>query len=174
MIVELIRLTHFHTEEWTPSGPGGEKGEDSDSVSLISSLDMGTDERSCERRPLPARGSLGGKRWSGRTLLIATESVEPRREGGETPCLSWGNELFGRPYVVRRGFGEEVSPIDGFSSFYGLEVADLGLPGHEEGIRAPVFFALLLAFVNSCQRVVRRGVHQGLDLGEGRDRVTEA
>jgi len=32
------------------------------------------------------------------------------------------------------------------------------------------FLAVRVVFVNSLQRVVRKGVHQGLDPGEGRER----
>ena len=42
-----------------------------------------------------------------------------RKPGG----FSWGDQLFGRPYVVRRGLCKEISPICGFSSFDGFEVA---------------------------------------------------
>jgi len=48
--------------------------------------------------------------------------------------------LFGRPDVVWGGFRKEVSPVGGFGSFDGLEVAEFGLSGNAVGVRGPELF----------------------------------
>jgi len=45
-------------------------------------------------------------------------------------------------------------------------MAELGLSCHERGLGVWCFLAVQVAFVNSFRRVVRRGVHQALALGE--------
>jgi len=72
MIAGLMRLRVFHTVEGIPSGPGAKERENLSWGTLISSLEMGAAEWSFVRRPLPGRGFLGGKKWSGSALLIAT------------------------------------------------------------------------------------------------------
>jgi len=94
MIVGLTRLTFFHTGYGTPSGPGAEEGEDLETVSVTSSDVRGAAEGFLLRRPVLARGSLGGKKWSSRALLIATGPEALGREGtlglflGATSCLA--------------------------------------------------------------------------------------
>jgi len=88
-----------------PSGPGAEDGEDLERASLISSLVRGVAEGLFFRRPLPGRGSSGGKKWSRSALLIATGFEASGREGnlgvflGATSCLAvqmWFGEVFAR------------------------------------------------------------------------------
>ena len=55
-------------------------------------------------------------------------------EGGESRGLSWGDQLFGGPDVVRGGLRKEVGPVGGLGSFYGFEVAELGLACYGIGI----------------------------------------
>ena len=104
MIVGLMRLTFFHTEYGTPSGPGAEEGEDLERASLISSGVRGADEGFFLRRLLPGRGCLGGKKWSNSALLIATRPEASGREGnlgvflGTTSCLAV-QMLFGEVFA---------------------------------------------------------------------------
>jgi len=49
MIVGLTRLTYFHTEYGTPSGPGAEEGEDLERASLISADVRRVAEGFCNR-----------------------------------------------------------------------------------------------------------------------------
>jgi len=72
--------------------------------------------------------------------VIYRDWVRGIRAGGEAGGLSWGDQLFGRPDVVRGGFCEEVSPVGGFSSFDGLEVAELGLSYNAVGVGSRVFW----------------------------------
>jgi len=55
-------------------------------------------------------------------------------EGGAPGGLSCGDQLFGPPDVVSRGFCKKVSPIGGLCSFDGLEVAELRLSCYAVGI----------------------------------------
>ena len=55
-------------------------------------------------------------------------------EGGQPGGFSRGDRLFGRPDVVRAGFGREISPVGGLRSFDGFEVAKLGLCCHSVGV----------------------------------------
>jgi len=96
------------------------------------------------------------------------------REGVESGGLSWGDQLFGSPDVVRGGFGAEISPVGGLSSFSGFEVAELGFSHRAESIEVWCLLAQQVVFMNSFQRVVRRGVHPGMDLGVGREWGAEA
>ena len=58
------------------------------------------------RRPLPGKGSLGGKKWSTSALLIATGPEASRREGnlgvflGATSCLAV-QMLFGDVFATK-------------------------------------------------------------------------
>ena len=62
MIIRLMRLTVFHTEYWTPSGPGAEEEDDFERACVISSLVRGAAEGFCLSRPLhSSRVSLGRK-----------------------------------------------------------------------------------------------------------------
>jgi len=61
-------------------------------------------------------------------------------KGGEPGGLSWGDQLFGRPYVVRRGLCKEISPIRGLCSFDGFEVAELRLSCYAVGVGGLGFF----------------------------------
>jgi len=61
-------------------------------------------------------------------------------EGGKPGGLSWGDQLFGRPDVVRRGFCEELGPLKGFCSFDGLEVAELRPSCYAVGVGGLGFF----------------------------------
>jgi len=88
-----------------PSGPGAEEGEDFVRASLISSLVRGVAEGFFFRRTLLGRGSLGGKRWSRRALLIATGPEASGSEGNlgvflrATSCLAvqmLSGEVFAR------------------------------------------------------------------------------
>jgi len=89
-----MRFTFFHTEYGTPSGPGADQGELLERGVRISSSVRGGAEGFFVRRPLPGRGSLGGKKWSKSALLIATGSVASGRVGnlgvflGATNCLA--------------------------------------------------------------------------------------
>jgi len=101
--------------------------------------------------------------------VVDGDFVRGVREGGKSGGLSLGDQLFGRPDIVGGGFCEEISPVQGLSSFDGFEVAELGLPSYRLGVRVWSFMALPVAFVNSLQRVVRSGVHQALDRKERRE-----
>jgi len=87
-----------------PSGPGAEEGEDLERASLISSPVRGVDECCIFRRPLLDMGSLGGKKWSRRALLIATRPEASGREGdvgvflGATSCFAV-QMLFGEVFA---------------------------------------------------------------------------
>jgi len=81
MIEGLAMFIFFHTEYGSPSGPGAEEGELLERASLTSSLVRGVAEGFLDRRPLPGRGSLGGKKWFRSALLIAIGSEAPGREG---------------------------------------------------------------------------------------------
>jgi len=89
-----MRFTFFHTEYGIPSGPGADEGELLERAVLISSSVRGGAEGFFARRPLPGKGSLGGKKWFKSALLIATGSVASEREGnlrvflGATNCLA--------------------------------------------------------------------------------------
>jgi len=105
MIGGLASFTLFHTEYGTPSGPGAEEGELLARASPISSAVRGSAEGFFVRRPLPGRGSLGGKKLFRSALLIATGSEASGREGnlgvflGATNCLAVQmlfGEVFGR------------------------------------------------------------------------------
>ena len=61
-------------------------------------------------------------------------------EGGESRGLSLGNQVLGRPDVVRAGFRQEVRPISGLGSFDGLEVDKLGQSCRRVGVGGPEFF----------------------------------
>ena len=73
---------------------------------MISSLERGTAEGFLLRRPLPGRGSLGGKKWSSSALLIMTVSEASGREGNPgvflvaTSCLAV-QMLFGEVLVTK-------------------------------------------------------------------------
>ena len=54
--------------------------------------------------------------------------------------------MFGCPDVVRGGFCEEVSPVGGFSSLEGLEVAELGRSYNAVGGGGPEFFGFARGF----------------------------
>ena len=58
-------------------------------------------------------------------------------EGGKPGGFSRGDQLFGRPNVVRGGFGKEIGPGGGLSSFDGFKVAKLGLSRHSVGVWGP-------------------------------------
>jgi len=51
--------------------------------------------------------------------------------------------MFGRPYVVRRGLCKEVSPIRGFCSFDGFDLAELQLSWYAVGVGGLGFFGFL-------------------------------
>jgi len=70
-------------------------------ASWISSVVRGEAEGFLLRRPLPGRGSLGGKKWSSSALLIATGPVASGREGNLGVCLGATNCL-----AVQMLFGE--------------------------------------------------------------------
>jgi len=74
------------------------------------------------------------------------------------------------PNVIWGGFCEEIRPVGRLGSFNGFEVAELGLSCRGIGVGDSSFLALPVAFANFFRRVVRSGVHQALDLGEGRER----
>jgi len=99
-----MRFTFFHTEYGIPSGPGADEGELLERAALISSPVRGGAEGFIVRRPLPGRGSLGGKKWIKRALLIATGSAASGREGnmgvflGATSCLAV-QMLFGEAFA---------------------------------------------------------------------------
>ena len=59
--------------------------------------------------------------------------------------------------------------MGGFGSFDGLEVAELGVSCCGVGVGGLELFSPAVGFVNSFQRVVRSGVHQAFDFGEGRE-----
>ena len=108
-------------------------------ASLISSLVRGVAEGFFFRRPLPGRGSLEGKKWSSNALLIAT-GFEASGRDGEPGGFSRGDQLFGRPDVVWGGSCKKVSPVGGFSSLDGLEVAEFGLSCCVVGVSSLGFF----------------------------------
>ena len=100
----VARLTFFHTEYGTPSGPGAEEGEDLERASLTSSDVRGEGAGFLLRQPLVGRGYLGGKKWSSNALLIATGPEASGREGnlvvflGGTSCLAV-QMLFGEVFA---------------------------------------------------------------------------
>jgi len=87
-----------------PIRPRAEEGDDLERASLISSSVRGVAEGFLCRRPLPGRGSLGGKKWFRSALLIATRSEGSGREGylgvflGATSCLAV-QMLFGEVFA---------------------------------------------------------------------------
>ena len=89
------------------------------------------------------------------------------REGGEPGGFSWGDQLLGRPDVVRGGLRKEIGPVGAFSSVDGFEIAELGLSCNIVGVGGQEFLALREAFANSLRRVVSCGVHLALDFGDG-------
>jgi len=66
--------------------------------------------------------------------VVDSDWVRGVREGREPGGFSWDDQLFGRPDVVRRGFGKEISPVGGLRSFDGFEVAELGLSCYAVGV----------------------------------------
>jgi len=67
-------------------------------------------------------------------------------EGGESGALSGGDQLFGRPDVVRGGFREEIRPVGTFGSFDGFKVAKLSLPCCGVGVGGPQVFSFAGGF----------------------------
>ena len=61
-------------------------------------------------------------------------------KGGESRGLSRGNQLFGRPDVVRGGLCEEISPVGGLRLLDAFEVAKLGLFRDGVGVGGLKFF----------------------------------
>jgi len=61
-------------------------------------------------------------------------------EGREPGGFSRGDQLFGRPDVVRRGLCKEVTPVGSFYSFDSFEVAELGLSCYAVGVGGMEFF----------------------------------
>jgi len=122
MIVGLIRLTLFHTQYETPSGPGAEVGEDLERASMTSSFERRTAEWFLVRRSRPGRGSLGGKKWSSSALLIVTGSEAPGRDGnlGVTLFLGATSSL-----AVQTLFGQVLArksaQWEAFTLFMALE-----------------------------------------------------
>ena len=93
-------------------------------ASLISSSVRGVAEGFFFRRPLPGRGSLWGEEVV-QKRLVNCDWIRGVGEGGEPGGFSWGDQLFGRPDVVRGGLCEKISPVGGFCSFDGFEIAEL-------------------------------------------------
>jgi len=88
---------------------------------------------------------------------------------GEPGRLSWGNQLFGRPDVVRGGLCAEVSPVGGFSSFDGLKVAELGLSYNAVGVRGPEFFGCARGFPEFLSQSGKERGPPGFRFGDGRE-----
>jgi len=63
-------------------------------------------------------------------------------EGREPGGFSPGDQLFGCPDVVRRGFCKEISPVGGLRSFDGFEIAEPGLSCYALGVGVLGFFRL--------------------------------
>jgi len=56
------------------------------------------------------QGVLRGKKVV-QECIVDSDWVRGVGKGGKPGCLSWGDQLFGRPHVVRRGLSKESSPI---------------------------------------------------------------
>ena len=73
--------------------------------------------------------------------VVDSDRVGGIRERGEPGGLSWGDQLLGRPDVVRGGFCEEISPVGSFGPLNGFEVAEPGLSCCGVGVGGPEFFS---------------------------------
>jgi len=78
--------------------------------------------------------------------VVDTDWAPGVGKGREPEGLSWGEQQFGRPYVVRRGLCKEISPICGFCSFDSMEVAELQLSCYALGVGGLVFWTFLGGF----------------------------
>jgi len=134
-ITGLMRLTFFHTEYGIPSGPGAEEGENLKRASLISSSVRGV--------ATPAGQGLRGGEEIVQKGGVDCDWVRSVGEGREPGGFAQGDQLLGRPDVVRRGFCNQSSPVGGFCSLDGFEVAELGLSRSAVGVGGLHFFHLL-------------------------------
>ena len=158
----------FQTEYGTPSGPGAEEGEDLDSAAAISSLVRGSAEGWRWRRPRVGSSGFGGKKWSRRALLISAGEVASGRSG-KRGVLRGATNFF----TVQMLWGVVLARKSDQWAFLAFLIA-LKYPRLESRARATVssvrcFLANLDALAYSLRRAVRAGVHQGFDLGEGRE-----
>jgi len=64
-------------------------------------------------------------------------------EGRESGGFSRGDQLFGLPDVVQRGFCKNIRPLGGLSPPDGFEIAELGLSCYAVGVGGLGFFGLL-------------------------------
>ena len=164
----LVVFTFFQTKYGTPSGPGAEEGEDLARAAAISSLVRGTAKGCQWRQPRVGSSAFGGKKWSRRALLISTGELAPGISGNRGVLRGVTNffavQILWGVVLARKSVQWE------FLAFF-IALKYLCLESWARLMRVTVrcFFANLQALAYSLRRAVRAGVHQGFDLGEGRE-----
>ena len=161
-------FTLFQTEYGTPSGPGTEEGEDLARAAAITPLVRGTAEGCRWRRPRVGSSASGGKKWVRRASLISTGESAPGRSGKRgvlrgvtnffTVQMLWGVVL------ARKWVQWEF-----LAFFIALKYPCLESRARLTRFSVRCLFANLQALAYSLSKAVRAGVHQGFNLGEGRE-----
>ena len=145
-----------------------EEGEDLAKAAAISSLVTVSAEVWRWRRSRVGSSGFGGKKWLRRALLISSGEVASGRSGNRG-VLRGETNLF----AVHMLWGVVLARKSLQWEFLALLIA-LKYPCLESRARATrfsvrCFFSSLQALAYSLRRTVREGVHQGFDLGEGRE-----
>ena len=166
--VEFKVFTFFQTEYGTLSGLGAEEGEDLARVSYISSLVSGTADVFWRRRPLGGSSGCGGKKWFRRASLIATGELALGSSGNRGVLRGATNifavlMLWGVVFATNSTQWEFLAFLNALKYPCLESLASLTKPS----VRC--FFANLEALAYSLRGAVREGVHQGFDLGVGRE-----
>ena len=164
----LVTFTLFQTEYGTPLGPGAEESEDLARAAVISSLVRGTDEGWRWRRPRVGSSGFGGKKWFRRTSLISVGELAPGRSGNHG-VLRGVTNFFAVQMLWGVILARKSDQWEFLAFFIALKYPSLESRARLTRVSVPCFFANLQALAYSLRRAVRAGVHQGFDLGEGRE-----
>ena len=90
-------------------------------------------------------------------------------EVGKTRGLAGSDELLRHPDVVGCGSSKEIGPVGVLGFLITLKYPCLGSRGRLTRSSVRSFLAFLQALAYSLRRAVRAGVHQGFNMGEGRE-----
>ena len=161
-------FTFFQTEYGTPSGPGAEEGEDLARAAAISSLVRGAAEGYQWRRPCNGSSGFGGKKWSRRGLLISSGELAEGRSGNRG-ILRGATNFFAVQMLWGVVLARKSVQWDFLAFFITWKYPCLESRARHTSVSVRCFFANLQALAYSLRRVVRERVHQGFDLGEGRE-----
>jgi len=120
-------------------------------------------------RFLHGSASLGGKKWSSSALLMETGSEALGREGNLGVCLEATS-----CFAVHMLFGEVLArnsaQYEALALLMALQYPSFDYLAIRKVSEVRRSLAERVAFENSWRSVVRRGVHQGLDLRQAQER----